>query len=40
MNSFWGSLGQAIGLILTWDSDLIEIIALSLRVTLTAVVIA
>ena len=37
MDSFWGALGQAIGLIFAWDKDLIEIIGLSLRVTLTAV---
>ena len=40
MDGFWTSLGNAIGLILTWDPDLIEIIGLSLRVTLTAVVIS
>ena len=37
MESFLGILGKALGLILTWDPDLIEIIGLSLRVTLTAV---
>jgi tungstate transport system permease protein len=40
MDSFWGTLGQAFGLIFSWDPDLIEIIGLSLRVTLTAVVCA
>ncbi len=40
MDSFWSALGDAIGLILAWDSDLIEIIGLSLRVTLTAVLLA
>lgn len=37
MDSFWAMLGQAGGLILAGDRDLIEIIGLSLRVTLTAV---
>jgi tungstate transport system permease protein len=40
MTGFWGNLADAIGLILAWDADLIEIIALSLRVTLTAVVLS
>ena len=40
MDSFWGILAEAVGLILGWDPDLVEIIGLSLRVTLTAVVIA
>ena len=40
MEGFWGILGDAIGLIMTWDPDLIEIIALSLRVTLTAVAVS
>ena len=40
MESFWETLGEAVGLILAWDSDLIEIIGLSLRVTLTAVAVA
>ena len=40
MDGFWGILIEAVGLILTWDPDLIEIIGLSLRVTLTAVAIA
>ena len=40
MEDFWGILGQSVGLILAWDPDLIEIIGLSLRVTLTAVAIA
>ena len=40
MQGFWGVLGEAAGLILAWDPDLIEIIGLSLRVTLTAVAVA
>ena len=40
MNGFWEVLGEAVALILTWDPDLIEIIGLSLRVTLTAVAVA
>jgi len=40
MDSFAGILGQAFGLILTLDPDLMEIIGLSLRVTLSAVAIA
>ena len=40
MGDFWGILGEATGLILTWDSALIEIVGLSLRVTLTATAIA
>ena len=40
MGGFWESLGDAVILILAWDRDLIEIIALSLRVTLTATAIA
>ena len=40
MDGFWGVLVEAVGLILTWDPDLIEIIGLSLRVSLTAVAIA
>jgi len=40
VESFWEILGEAFGLILAWDSDLIEIIGLSLRVTLTAVAIS
>ena len=40
MNGFWGVLGEAVSLILAWDSDLVEIIGLSLQVTLTAVAIA
>ncbi len=40
MNGFWGVLGEAVGLILAWDPDLVEIIGLSLQVTLTAVAIA
>jgi tungstate transport system permease protein len=40
MGDFWGTMAEAISLILQWDTDLIGIIALSLRVTLTAVAIA
>ena len=40
MDGFWGVLGEAVGLILAWDPDLVEIIGLSLQVTLTAVAIA
>jgi len=40
MGSFWEILGDAFGLILAWDPHLIEIIWLSLKVTLTAVLIA
>ncbi len=40
MDGFWGSLAQAVGLILAWDPELIEIIGLSLRVTLSALVLA
>ena len=40
MDGFWGALARAVGLILGWDADLIEIIGLSLRVTLSAVAIA
>lgn len=40
MESFGGILAEAVGLIFAWDRALIEIIALSLRVTLTAVVLA
>ncbi len=40
MEGFWESLGNAVMLILTWDPDLIEIIGLSLRVTVTATAIA
>jgi len=40
MESFFGILVEAASLILAWDPDLIEIIGLSLRVTLTAVALA
>ncbi|MBB3994899.1 tungstate transport system permease protein [Sulfitobacter undariae] len=40
MDSFSGILMEAIELILSWDSDVIEIIMLSLRVTLCAVLLA
>ncbi|WP_425466247.1 ABC transporter permease [Ostreiculturibacter nitratireducens] len=39
-DSFLGVLGEAVGLILAGDRDLMEIILLSLRVTLTAVFLA
>lgn len=37
MPGFWSILTDAFGLIFAWDPDLLEIIGLSLRVTLTAV---
>jgi tungstate transport system permease protein len=40
LDSFGSILTEAFGLILIWDPDLIEIIGLSLRVTLTAVIVA
>ncbi len=40
MESFGAILGEAVGLILAWDPDLVEIIGLSLRVTLSAVALA
>ena len=40
MESFLGILAEAVSLILAWDADLIEIIGLSLRVTMSAVVFA
>jgi len=40
MDGFGGIMGQAVGLILSADAGLVEIVALSLRVTLTAVFIA
>lgn len=40
MAGFWSVLADAIDLVLAWDPDLIEIIGLSLRVTLTAVAVA
>ncbi|TYC48252.1 ABC transporter permease subunit [Rhodobacterales bacterium] len=40
MDSFWSTLAGAIGLVFSFDPDLMEIIGLSLRVTLTAVVLA
>ena len=40
MFSLTDILSEALGLILTWDRDLSEIVMLSLRVTLTAVVIS
>lgn len=40
MDSFWGAFSGAFGLVFTLDPDLMEIIALSMRVTLTAVIIS
>jgi len=40
MDSFWGALGGAFGLLVTLDPDLLEIIGLSMQVTLTAVLAA
>ncbi len=40
MQGFWGTLGEALALIFAGDADLLEIIGLSLRVTLKAVVIS
>ncbi len=40
MNSFWDVLAGAFGLVFAFDPDLTEIIGLSMRVTLTAVVIS
>ncbi|MGR3462665.1 MAG: ABC transporter permease [Roseovarius sp.] len=40
MFSFGDIMAEALGLILTWDRDLSEIVLLSLRVTLTAVAIS
>ncbi|MEM9552094.1 MAG: ABC transporter permease [Pseudomonadota bacterium] len=40
MDGFWPLLGDAIALILAWDPALIEIIGLSLRVSLAALVLA
>jgi len=37
MDSFWGAFGGALGLVFALDPDLMEIIGLSMRVTLTAV---
>jgi tungstate transport system permease protein len=40
MDNFWGAFAGAVGLIFALDPDLMEIIGLSLRVTLTAVLLA
>lgn len=40
MDSFWAALSGAFGLVLAADPDLMEIIGLSMQVTLTAVVIS
>ena len=39
-DSFWGAFAGALGLVIALDPDLMEIIGLSMRVTLTAVVLA
>ncbi|WP_428645025.1 ABC transporter permease [Roseibium sp.] len=40
MESFWSAFGGALGLVVALDPDLMEIIGLSMRVTLTAVLLA
>ena len=40
MQDFWAAFGEAFALIASADRDLVEIIALSLRVTLNAVAVA
>ncbi|MBO9421083.1 ABC transporter permease [Labrenzia sp. R4_2] len=40
MDSFWNVLASAIGLVFAFDPDLMEIVGLSMRVTLSAVAIA
>ncbi|KUF11272.1 ABC transporter permease [Pseudoponticoccus marisrubri] len=40
MQGFGGVLGEAVGLIARWDPALVEIVGLSLRVTLTSVALA
>lgn len=40
MDSFWSALGGAFGLLVTLDPDLLEIIGLSMKVTMTAVLFA
>jgi tungstate transport system permease protein len=40
LQDFWAAFGQAFALIVAFDANLIEIIALSLRVTLSAVAVA
>ena len=40
MDGFWGTLARAVGLILGGDAELVGIVGLSLRVTLSAVAIA
>ncbi len=40
MQDFWAAFGEAFALIAVFDADLVEIIALSLRVTLSAVAVA
>lgn len=40
MDSFWNAFGGAFGLVFALDPDLMEIIGLSMRVTLTAVLLA
>jgi tungstate transport system permease protein len=40
VDGFGSIFGQAVGLIFSWDPDLVEIVRLSLEVTLTAVILA
>jgi len=40
MQDFWAAFGEAFALIAAFDADLVEIVALSLRVTLSAVAVA
>ncbi|MEP3048119.1 MAG: ABC transporter permease [Roseibium sp.] len=40
MDSFWGAFSAALSLIIALDPDLMEIIGLSMRVTLTAIIIS
>jgi tungstate transport system permease protein len=40
MHDLWAGFGEAFGLIAAWDADLTEIVALSLRVSLSAVALA
>jgi tungstate transport system permease protein len=40
MQDFWAAFGEAFALIATLDADLVEIVGLSLRVTLSAVALA
>jgi len=40
MQDFWAAFGEAFGLIAAFDADMVEIIGLSLRVTLSAVAVS